>query len=168
VEPGGGRSALATVTLRGQTGGLRRDLIADRDGKYRASDLPADSYVVTARSVHGGASATVAAVVREGQTVDVPIQLSAGWSTIQMTGLREAQLYGGTELDALARGAEITRGQEGGNLEGYGPTGFEATLVSTASASAARTITFWSTAWTIMTPGCAARRSNHPSRPSSP
>ena len=123
VEAGGGQSALATVTIQGQTGGLRRDLIADRDGKYRASDLLADSYLVTARSVRTGASATIATVVRDGQRVDLPIQLSAVWSMLQLTGLRDLPLYGGNELDVLSRGSEITRGQEGGNLEGYGPYG---------------------------------------------
>jgi len=80
---------------------IRRDLVTDLDGKYRATDLPADSYTVTARSVRTGESATVAATVRDGQSLDLPIRLDDVW-----------------KVDP-----PITHGQEGGNLEGYGPYG---------------------------------------------
>jgi len=89
---------------------LRRDLVADLAGTYRAPDLPPDSYIVTARSIRGGLSTTVTAVVRDGESIDVPIQLSERLSESWRTNL----LYGD---------APITRGQEGGNLEGYGPYG---------------------------------------------
>jgi len=101
-DAGGARSPLATVTIKNPSGVVRRDLIADRDGKYRATDLPADSYTVTARSARTGDAATVKAIVRDGQIVDLPIQLAE-------------PLY--------LRDPPITRGQEGGNLEGYGPYG---------------------------------------------
>ena len=104
LEPGGARSSLATVTIRSQSGLLRREFVADQDGKYRATDLPADSYAVTARSIRTGNSATVKAVVHDGQNIDLPIQLSEGWK------YREND-------------APVTYGQEGGNLEGYGPYG---------------------------------------------
>ncbi len=106
-EAGGARSSLATVTIKNPSGVVRRDLIADRDGKYRATGLPPDSYVVTARSARSGDSATVKAVVHDGQNLDLPIQLAE-------------PLYG--------RDEPITRGQEGGNLEGYGPYGIRGNL----------------------------------------
>ena len=100
-EPGGARSSLATVTIKSRSGVVRRDLVTDLDGKYRAIDLSADSYTVTARSVRTGNSATVRAVVHDGQNIDLPIRLSDVW-----------------KVDP-----PITHGQEGGNLEGYGPYG---------------------------------------------
>lgn len=79
--------------------------------------------MLTVRSIRGAASATITAMVREGQSLDVPVRLSSGWAALELTGLQDTPLYGGTELDALSRGAEVTRGQEGGSLEGYGPYG---------------------------------------------
>src|SRR6185436_14599009 len=68
------------------------------------------------------------AIVRGGQSVDLPIQLSSRWATVQLSGLHDAPLYGGNQLDAVSRGNELTRGQEGGNLEGYGPYGIRGNL----------------------------------------
>ena len=76
VEAGGGRSPGASVTIKSRSGVVRRDLVADQDGKYRATDLPADFYTVTARSVRTGNAATVRAVVHDGQNMDLPIRLS--------------------------------------------------------------------------------------------
>jgi len=101
VEAGGERSPGASLTFKSRSGVVRQDLITDSDGKYRAIDLPADSYSVTARSIRTGQSATIAVIVREGQSLDLPIELSQSW-----------------KVDP-----PITRGQEGGNLEGYGPYG---------------------------------------------
>jgi hypothetical protein len=105
-EPGGAPSALATVTIKSQSGVLRLDLVADLDGKFHA-DLPPDFYIVTARSVYSGNSATVNTAVHEGQIADLPIQL------IEPLYLRDQP---------------VTRGQEGGNLEGYGPYGIRGNL----------------------------------------
>jgi len=99
MEAGGEPSAGASLTIKSQSGVVRRDLIADQDGKYRATDLPPDSYIVTARSVRTGDSATATANLH--QNVDLQLRLSGGW-----------------KVDP-----PITRGQEGGNLEGYGPYG---------------------------------------------
>ena len=101
VEAGGARSSLANVTIKNQSTLVRRDLIADQDGTYRAAGLPPDSYIVTARSVRTGDSATATTNVNQGQNVDLQIRLSGGW-----------------QVDP-----PITHGQEGGNLEGYGPYG---------------------------------------------
>jgi len=105
-EPGGAPSALARVTIKSQSGVLRRDLVADLDGKFHA-DLPPDFYVVAARSVYSGNSATLNTAVHEGQIADVLIQLTE-------------PLY--------LRDQPVTRGQEGGNLEGYGPYGIRGNL----------------------------------------
>ena len=102
VEAGGSHSAKASVIVRSQGGAFRRDVTADEDGKYLAPALPADSYFVTVRSVRSGNSATLRAVVYDGQSLDLPIYLTQ-------------PLYG--------RDTPVTRGQEGGNLEGYGPYG---------------------------------------------
>jgi hypothetical protein len=110
VEAGGEPSAGASLTIKSRSGVVRRDLIADQDGKYRATDLPADSYTVTARSVRTGESAAVAASVREGQSLDLPIELPEKW-----------------KVDP-----PITHGQEGGNLEGYGPYGIRGNLAINA------------------------------------
>ena len=99
MEAGGEPSAGASLTIKSQSGVVRRDLIADQDGKYRATDLPPDSYIVTARSVRTGDSATATANLH--QNVDLQLRLSGGW-----------------KVDP-----PITRGQEGGNLEGFGPYG---------------------------------------------
>ncbi|HEV8415723.1 MAG TPA: carboxypeptidase regulatory-like domain-containing protein [Bryobacteraceae bacterium] len=101
VEAGGARSSLANVTIKNQSTMVRRDLIADQDGTFRTTDLPPDSYIVTARSVRTGDSATATTNVNQGQHVDLQIRLSGGW-----------------QVDP-----PITHGQEGGNLEGYGPYG---------------------------------------------
>ena len=94
VEAAGGRSALATVTIQSQAGGFRRDVVADRDGTYRAADLPPDSYVVTARSAGTGDSVTVSAMLRNGQSMDVPLQLI----------MNREPMYGGNQMDAISRG----------------------------------------------------------------
>ena len=101
MEAGGEPSAGASVTIKSRSGLVRRDLIADPDGKYRATGLPADSYTVTARSVRTGDSATATAQIHEGENLDLPIELSEIW-----------------KVDP-----PVTHGQEGGNLEGYGPYG---------------------------------------------
>ena len=101
MEVGGEPSARASVTIKSRSGLVRRDLTTDVDGKYRATGLPADSYTVTARSVRTGDSATVKAVVHGGQNINLPIDLSGIWNV----------------------DPPVTHGQEGGDLEGYGPYG---------------------------------------------
>jgi hypothetical protein len=132
VEAGGGRSALAAVTIQSQAGGLRRDIVADRDGKYRATDLPSNSYVVTARSAETGDSVTVSAILRDGQSVDLPLQLIMTWEP----------MYGGNQVDAISRGTEVTRGQEGGNLEGFGPYGIRGNVSVNAAGQRAQNNNF--------------------------
>jgi len=104
VEAGGEPSVGASLTIKSRSGVVRRDLVTDLDGKYRATGLPAGSYTVTARSIRTGNSATVRALVHDAQNIDLPIRLSEGWKH------REDD-------------APITHGQEGGSLEGYGPYG---------------------------------------------
>ncbi|MGH9645511.1 MAG: carboxypeptidase-like regulatory domain-containing protein, partial [Bryobacteraceae bacterium] len=96
VEAAGEPSAGASLTIQSRSGVVRRDLRTDLNGKYRATDLPPDSYIVTARSVRTGDSATAA--TEPHQSVDLEIHLSGGW-----------------RVDP-----PITHGQEGGDLEGYG------------------------------------------------
>ena len=98
MEAGGEPSAGAYLTIKSRSGLVRRDLVADQDGKYRAN-LPVDSYTLTARSVRTGDSAT--ATTNLHHNVDLQIRLSGDW-----------------KVDP-----PITYGQEGGDLEGYGPYG---------------------------------------------
>jgi len=103
VEAGGELSAGASVTIRSRFG-LVRWVVTDPDGKYRAIDLSPDSYTVTVRSSRSGDSATKKVTIQQGQNVDVPLRVSGSWTH--------------WEDDP-----PITHGQEGGNLEGYGPYG---------------------------------------------
>ena len=103
IEADGARSVGASVTIRSRFG-LGRWVITDPDGKYRAIDLPPDSYTVTVRSVRSGDSATENVTIHKGQNVDVRIRVSGSWTH------REDD-------------PPITHGQEGGSLEGYGPYG---------------------------------------------
>lgn len=112
-------AAFANVTFVHAQSGLRRAVVADVHGNYRLARLSAGSYTVTARSVRSGASACVSIVIHDGESADLVIKLSASWSTVESNELRDALESTGNYLDDTRNASEISRGQEGGNIEGY-------------------------------------------------
>jgi hypothetical protein len=101
--------------------GLRRSLIAGQTGRYSAQNLPAGPYTIVVSSAAFGVH-TSAAVVEEGEIVDAPIVL-----TITPQALDPPAL-GRSYLDLLRDKAEITPGQQGGDIEGFGPYGARGNL----------------------------------------
>ncbi len=120
---------LAEVTLviqtgqTGQTGqaGLRRSVLASETGRYFAFDLPAGSYTLVVTAPAFGEQ-TSTAVVKEGEIVDASVVL-----TITPLALDPPALYR-SYLDSIRDNAEITPGQEGGDIEGFGPYGARGNL----------------------------------------
>lgn len=119
VEAGGDPAPLANVTMIQVGSGFHRDVVADSLGKYQALRLPAGSYTVMAQSVRTGASARVTAALGDGQKLELPIALPAPWTVVESKGVGDKLLAGGNYLDEVRNASEITRGQEGGNIEGY-------------------------------------------------
>jgi hypothetical protein len=111
---------LAEVTLIDHDG-LRRSLIAGQTGRYSAPNLPAGPYTIEVTSpafaVHNSA-----AVVEEGEIVDAPVIL-----TLTREALDPPALFR-SYLDSLRDKAEITPGQQGGDIEGFGPYGARGNL----------------------------------------
>jgi hypothetical protein len=120
-EAGGKPAPLATVTMVHQGGDFHRILVADQDGKYQASRLPAGSYEAVAGSVRTGASSRLTVIVASGQSVELRIDLSTPAVAVLSENLREIPLNGRDYLDLVRNASEVTRGQEGGNIEGYTP-----------------------------------------------
>jgi len=120
-EPPGRPSPLAQLTLvRGQTGEQYK-VVADEEGNYAVAGLPAGSYSVFARSRRGGAAVKLHFVVEDGRQIVLPVRLAVSWTPSVSIPLRTFPLSGRYYIDAVARASEITRGQQGGNIEGYGP-----------------------------------------------
>jgi hypothetical protein len=111
--------ASARISFIGRTTRFRRETASDESGQYAAQGLPPDGYTVTARSVLTGASAEEPAVVRDGETLHLPLVL--GKSPVADSGLPFAAR---DALSILRNRSEITPGQQGGNIEGNGPYGF--------------------------------------------
>jgi hypothetical protein len=116
----GDPAPLAEVTLIDHDG-LRRSLITGQTGRYSAQDLPAGPYTIVVTSpafdVH-----TSAAVVEEGEIVDASVILTITPQVLDPPAL------GRSYLDSLRDKAEITPGQQGGDIEGYGPYGARGNL----------------------------------------
>ena len=121
VEETGVPAAEAHVAVVRKDSRFRREVVADQQGKYHALNLPAGSYVVVARSARSGASATVVTDVREGESVNLPVNLPSGWDVFETKDAPTALPNSGNYLDVMPAGSEVTRGQEGGNIEGYTP-----------------------------------------------
>ena len=117
--PGGEPVPLARVSLVLRTTGFRRELVSDEAGKFAVTGLPSGSYTVTARSMETGATAEEGAVVRDGETVTLPLAL--GKLPVAEAG---QPLAGRDALDLVRNRSEITPGEQGGNIEGFGPYGF--------------------------------------------
>jgi hypothetical protein len=118
---GGTPAALAGVTLVNRETGFRVTVAADQQGNYRAADLPAGSYQVVARARGALSYAQASATVRDGQRVELSLFLSAQGTAVEAGLLHELPLAGRNYLDAVRAGAGVTAGQQGGNLEGFGP-----------------------------------------------
>ena len=119
LEADGTPAALAGISVIQMESGFHRNLVAGPHGKYRLAELPAGSYIVAARSPRSGAMARVTAVVDAGGTSQLTITLSPTWNAAEARDVRAALLLQGNYLDALRNASEITRGEEGGNIEGY-------------------------------------------------
>ncbi len=117
----GGPAPLANLTLVHQESGLRLELAAGPDGNYQAENLPAGSYTVTARSHGANGTARLNLVVHDGERVKLPISLSTGWAPLESKELRELPLNGRNYLDLVRDASGITPGEQGGDIEGYGP-----------------------------------------------
>jgi hypothetical protein len=111
--------ASAHISLVEPTTRFRRELVSGESGKYAAKGLPPGAYTVTATSVLTGATARQSAVIRDGETLDLPLVL--GTSPVAESDL---PLASRDALSILRNRSEITPGQQGGNIEGNGPYGF--------------------------------------------
>ncbi len=111
---------LAEVTLIDHDG-LRRSLITGQTGRYSAQNLPAGPYTIEVTSQAFGLH-TSTTVVEEGAIVDAPVVL-----TITPQALDPPAL-GRSYVDLLRDKAEITPGQQGGDIEGFGPYGARGNL----------------------------------------
>jgi len=131
LEPNGEPASLATLTFIQRTTGVHSDATAGLDGKYQAAKLPAGSWSVVARSAKTGALVRATAELREGESIDLPLALFNVGTSVEApffeapffedNDLASLPQFGGNYLDALRNASEITRGEEGGNIEGYGP-----------------------------------------------
>jgi hypothetical protein len=110
TDPSGVASEFAEITLIERGSGVARNFRTDQAGAWRAVDLPAGTWELVARSLQTRSSASKTVQLHDAENLVVPLRLS-GDSPI-------------TSLDAaetIGNGSEITRGEPGGNVEGYGP-----------------------------------------------
>jgi hypothetical protein len=121
VEPDGKPSPSALVTVIERSSGAARVLTAGEDGAYSAPDLMPGLYDVSARSARTGASASSTVELSSGGSVELSLRLSGEWNIFDVHDPASAPFSAGNYLDLLRNGSEITRGEEGGNIEGYGP-----------------------------------------------
>lgn len=121
IEPDASPCAFTTVTVIERHSGLSRVFTTGEDGVYRASDLAPGFYGISARSARTGASARSSVELRNGEGIELSLRLSGGWSVFGIYDPASTPLSGGNYLDALREGSEITRGEEGENIAGYGP-----------------------------------------------
>jgi hypothetical protein len=105
-DAAGDPSPLAKVSALETQSGARRDVIADDYGSYRISGLGPGSYRLIVSSVLSG-TWEAKVTLREGQSLNVPLALTIS---------RES---GPVPRDH----SDVTTGQEGGDIEGYGPYG---------------------------------------------
>ncbi len=118
VGPGGAPAAKAQITLVRKLSGDLREIVADASGKYSASGLLPGDYTLTAISPASGAKAVLNVTVRAGAATEVRIELDVS----PMAGSVQP-LDGRNYLDLVRLNSEILGGQQGGNIEGFGPYG---------------------------------------------
>lgn len=121
LEWNGGCAPLANLTLVHQETGSQREIVTDPTGKYHVSGLLAGPYTILARSVGTSASAEVSAVVEEGRKTEITIVLSNAGATMESNGSRDLAIPRRDYLNLIRQSPEITGGQQGGNIEGFGP-----------------------------------------------
>ena len=109
----GDTAALAEITITERATSLTRTLTADAKGAF-STDLPPGTYNVTAISWRTRATAHATLELHSGEKATLALQITGGWTVFEVAQPTNA-------LDALAQGSEITRGEQGGNVEGFGP-----------------------------------------------
>ncbi len=124
VDFTGAPAPRASLTLIHQQSGLRVGVVADQTGKYQATGLPPGPYAVTATSHDEDATTRLNALIQEDEPLNLPIALPAGRSALHSDGLHQLPLEAPSYLDLVRAAAGVTPGQQGGNIEGYGPYGF--------------------------------------------
>ncbi len=120
-DTGGGPAPLADLTLVHQESGLRLELAAGPDGNYQASNLAPGSYTVTAKAHAANGTARLSLVVHSGEKLSLPISLTAAPALLATKELSDLPLNGRNYLDLIRSAAGITPGEQGGDIEGYGP-----------------------------------------------
>ncbi|MGA2715723.1 MAG: hypothetical protein ABSG41_21695 [Bryobacteraceae bacterium] len=115
LEPNGDLASLASLTFIQRTTGVHLALTAGPDGKYHARNLAPGSWSIVARSTRTKAFVRASAELHDGENIALPLTLFDIGTSV------EAMEFGGNYLDILRSASEITRGEEGGNIEGYGP-----------------------------------------------
>ena len=123
ADSSGAAVPLARVSLALEGSPIRRELVSGPFGKYRAGGLPAGSYTVTAWSGLTGASGERKVVLRDGQELEATITLSDA-----PVSDSDLPLERSNPLDLVRFAPEITPGQQGGNIEGWGPYGLRGNL----------------------------------------
>ena len=116
----GGCEPLANLTLVHRETGTQREIVTDPTGKCHVSGLLAGPYTILARAAGTSASTEVSTVVEEGRKTDVTIVLSNAGAG-ESKGLRDLPIPQRDYLDLIRQSPEITTGQQGGNIEGFGP-----------------------------------------------
>ena len=120
VDASGAPVPLARISLDGSS--IRRGLVADSSGKYRADGLPAGVYTVTAWFGLNGASGEEKVILRTGQHAEMTI-------TLGEARLSSALPLGRSNpLDLVRAAPAMTPGQQGGNIEGWGPYGLRGNM----------------------------------------
>jgi hypothetical protein len=109
------------VMLVGKTTGAQREVVADANGKFEARRLPQDAYSVQAPPGGKTSAETSCEVVIDDREYYDPPYLPGIPAIRESNELRESPLNGRNYLDLIRNATEATRGQEGGEVEGFGP-----------------------------------------------
>ena len=115
LKPDGQPAVSARVTVA--AGGVRREIEAGRSGEFNAAALPPGACEITAE--WGGAYAEEKTLVQEGGTARLTLILGSARAAGS-----DLPLSGRGALDLARLPSEISRGAQGGNVEGNGPYGF--------------------------------------------
>jgi len=109
----------ARISITRRAMGPRREVLADASGQYAARDLPDGWYAIHATDPASGAAADARVELADGQALDAPLVL--GRAPVAGADLPLALR---NALELVRARSEITPGQPGGNIEGFGPYGF--------------------------------------------
>ena len=114
---------LASISLVLDGSLIRRQLVSDRSGKYQVAGLPAGSYTLAAWSGLDLASGEKTVVLRNGQALEATITLGDARDADSNLPFEQSNV-----LNLVRIVPELTPGQEGGNIEGWGPYGLRGNL----------------------------------------